>query len=55
LSYLNLLLILLAAAILLLLFWFLLIVGWAVVLRRMGQTVDTWEELEEADFWSEQG
>ena len=55
-SYLY-LLILPAAALLVLALWYGVIVGWAVVLGRMAQSVSTWDELEEDDvsddkrFW----
>jgi hypothetical protein len=45
-SYLY-LLILSAAALLGLVLWYALIVGWAVALGRMAQSVSTWDELEE--------
>jgi hypothetical protein len=47
-SYLY-LLILPAAALLALVLWYALIVGWAVVLGRMAQSVSAWDELEEDD------
>jgi hypothetical protein len=47
-SYLY-LLIVPAAALLGLVLWYTVIVGWAVVLGRMAQSVSTWDELEEDD------
>jgi len=47
-SYLY-LLIVPAAALLGLVLWYALVLGWAVVLGRMAQSVSTWDELEEDD------
>lgn len=41
------LLILPAAALLALGLWYALVVGWSVVLGRMGRSISTWDELEE--------
>jgi hypothetical protein len=41
------LVIILSAALLVLVLWYALVVGWALILRRMAQSVSTWDELEE--------
>jgi hypothetical protein len=42
------LMMILPAALLVLVLWYALVVGWALILRRMAQSVSTWDELEEA-------
>jgi hypothetical protein len=37
-----------AALLLVLVLWYALLVGWALMLRRMAQSVAAWDELEEA-------
>jgi hypothetical protein len=43
------LMMILPAALLVLVLWYALVVGWALILRRMAQSVSTWDELEEDD------
>jgi hypothetical protein len=35
-------------AVVAILVWYAMVVGWAIVLRRMGQSVSTWEQLEDS-------